>query len=71
MSGTSRFGIGPDQVGRRVTMRFSLPDGRASEAVGVLLEWPPDSSGELVVENRRGELIRVPVAAITAARVIG
>lgn len=70
MSGSARGLIGPENLGQRVTMRFDLPDG-PSEAVGVLREWPTEPSGDLIVENRRGDLIRVPVAAITAARVIG
>ena len=76
MSGTSRISILPEHVGQRVTVRYGFPPAgggtgqSVSEAVGVLREWPADASGDLVIENRHGDLVRVPVLSLLAARLV-
>ena len=53
-------------VGDRVVVRYRLPDGRATDALGILLSA---SATELVVDGKRGaETIRV--ADVIAAKVV-
>ncbi|SEI81943.1 putative acetyltransferase [Demequina mangrovi] len=50
--------------GRRVVVRYLLPDGRATDALGELLSVSPD---EVVVDGKRG-VERIAVDAIVAAK---
>jgi len=57
----------PEHIGRRVTVRRRLPDGRASDVIGIL-----ESLDERTLKVRRkdGTLIEVPLDEVTAARVV-
>lgn len=59
--------IGPADVGRRVTVRHRIEDGRLSDVVGVLRSW---ADGVLRVERRSGEVADVPEADVVAAKVV-
>jgi hypothetical protein len=50
--------------GARVVVRYLLPDGRATDALGQLVAAETDV---LVVEGKRG-VERIPVAAVIAAK---
>ena len=50
--------------GARVVVRYLLPDGRATDALGQLLAAETDV---LVVAGKRG-IERIPVAAVIAAK---
>lgn len=63
-----RVRIGPGDVGRRVTVRYRTPDGQASDVVGILEEW---GSASLVVRDRRGELVRLALSDLLAAKAVG
>ena len=52
------------QVGARVVVRYRLPDGRATDALGILLSADAD---ELVVDGKRGTET-IAVADIIAAK---
>lgn len=54
-------------VGRRVTVRRRIEDGRLSDVVGVLEAW---DDGVLVVRRRSGEAASVPEADVVAAKVV-
>ena len=74
MTPRAHVAICPEHVGRRVTLRYTLAGEDtpgSSEAVGVLLAWPDDPAGEILLENRRGERLRIPLPAIVVARVVG
>ena len=50
--------------GRRVVVRYLLPSGQATDALGVLLSCDVDS---IVVDGKRG-IVRIPRSAIVAAK---
>ena len=52
------------QAGMRVVVRYRLPDGRATDALGILLS--ADAS-HLVVDGKRG-VETIPVADVIAAK---
>ena len=52
------------RAGARVVVRYRLPDGRATDALGILLSAGPD---ELVVEGKRGTET-IAVADVIAAK---
>ncbi|MGH2830389.1 MAG: hypothetical protein ACRDJM_07880, partial [Actinomycetota bacterium] len=66
-----RFGytvkVGPEDLGRRVTVRSRTPDGRLSDTVGVLEECDDTTFG---VRDKRGNLVRIERALVVAAKVI-
>lgn len=52
------------EPGRRVVVRYLLPTGQATDALGMLLSLTAD---EAVVEGRRG-IERIALASIVAAK---
>ncbi|CAN5264563.1 hypothetical protein BH09ACT5_BH09ACT5_09760 [soil metagenome] len=54
----------PFHAGDRVVVRYRLPDGRATDALGILLSA---SAEQLVVDGKRGRET-IPVADIIAAK---
>jgi hypothetical protein len=61
--------VGPQDVGRRVSFQYELPNGYVSEAVGILEAWD-EAANTYLVRNRRGELVRVPALGVRFGRVI-
>ena len=61
--------VHPDDVGRRVSFQFELPNGFLGEAVGTLEDYDAAAQTYLV-RNRRGELARVPALRVRFGRVI-
>ncbi|MFN8157325.1 MAG: GNAT family N-acetyltransferase [Candidatus Nanopelagicales bacterium] len=57
----------PADVGRRVSVRHRIDDGRLSDVVGVLRSW---EGGVLRVERRSGEVVDVQGADVVAAKVV-
>ncbi|MDP9342248.1 MAG: hypothetical protein M3Q23_09160 [Actinomycetota bacterium] len=61
--------VSPDDVGKRVTFQFELPNGYLGEAVGTLEAY--DRAAETyLVRNRRQELVRVPSRGVRFGRVV-
>lgn len=54
----------PFDVGDRVVVRYRLPDGQATDALGVLISATPTT---LVVDGRRGE-VSIEVDVVIAAK---
>jgi hypothetical protein len=54
-------------VGRRVSIRYRLPDGKASDVVGVLEEF---NERRLAVRNRRGQIVTVARSDVVASRIV-
>ncbi|CDJ99504.1 conserved hypothetical protein [Microbacterium sp. C448] len=50
--------------GRRVVVRYLLPSGQATDALGVLLS---EDATTVVVDGKRG-IVRIPRSAIVAAK---
>jgi hypothetical protein len=61
--------VHPDDVGRRVSFQFELPNGFLGEAVGTLEDYDAAAQTYLV-RNRRGELVRVPAIRVRFGRVV-
>lgn len=63
--------VGPDHVGRRVTIRHLVDEEagpRPSDVVGILRGW--DADGRVVVERRDGSTTELAAEAIVASRLI-
>lgn len=54
-------------IGQRVTVRFRLPDGSATDAVGPIIDRDEET---LVVETRRRGQVRIRFETVIAARII-
>jgi GNAT superfamily N-acetyltransferase len=57
--------ISPQDVGARVSVRRGLPDGRMTDAVGMLLRW---SSGTLAVARKDGTVTVIPEKSLLAGK---
>jgi hypothetical protein len=61
--------VTPDDVGKRVSFQFELPNGFVGEVVGVL-EYYDDGADTFVVRRRDGELARVPLRGVRFGKVV-
>ena len=61
--------MSPEDVGRRVTFQFELPNGYLSEAVGTL-ELYDHAAETYLVRKRDGELVRVPARGVRFGRIV-
>ena len=59
--------IGPEHLGRRVTVRRALAEGGYSDVVGICEQADADS---VTVRNKKGEAITVRRGDIVASRVV-
>lgn len=61
--------VTPDDVGKRVTFQFELPNGFLSEAAGMLERW--DAAAETYfVRTKDGEVVRVPARGVRFGKVV-
>jgi hypothetical protein len=60
--------IGPEHLGRRVTVRRTLPDGGYSDVIGVCEHT---DASTITIRNKNGESIVIARSEIVAARVVG
>ena len=57
--------VTPDDLGKRVSFQFELPNGYVGEAVGLLERWDEDAETyEIMTE------VRVPVRGIRHGKVV-
>jgi hypothetical protein len=68
MAGRQNF-VAPEDVGRRVSFQFELPNGYQREVVGTLEDYDR-AAQTYMVRNRQGELIRVPEIRVRFGRVV-
>jgi hypothetical protein len=66
---TDRNLVTPDDVGKRVSFQFELPNGFLGEAVGVL-EYYDEGAATFVVRRKDGELARVPLRGVRFGKVV-
>ncbi len=59
----------PQDVGKRVSFQFELPNGFLGEAVGIL-EYYDETAETFMVRRRNGELARVPARGIRFGKVV-
>jgi hypothetical protein len=68
MAGRQNF-VTPEDVGRRVSFQFELPNGYAREVVGNLEDYDR-AAQTYMVRNRDGDLVRVPEIRVRFGRVV-
>lgn len=61
--------VTPEDVGKRVSFQFELPNGFLGEAVGVL-EFYDEAAETFMVRRKDGELARVPARGIRHGKVV-
>ena len=61
--------VRPEDIGRRVSFQYELPNGYVGEAIGVLESWD-EAANTYVVRNRKGGLVRVPALGVRFGKVI-
>lgn len=59
----------PEDVGRRVSFQYELPNGYVGEAVGVLEAWDEPAKTYLV-RKKSGEIVRVPALGVRFGKVV-
>ena len=61
--------VTPQDLGKRVTFQFELPNGFLSEAVGLLERYDEDAE-TYFVRTKDGSEVRVPVRGIRYGKVV-
>ena len=62
--------VSPNDIGKRVSFQYELPNGYVNEAVGTLEAWD-EPANTYLVRNKQGELVRVPALGVRYGKVIG
>lgn len=67
--GGARFviAVGPDDRGRRVSLRRRVPGDKFTDVVGVLEDW---SAGTIRVRRRNGSLVEFRADTLVAGKVV-
>jgi hypothetical protein len=61
--------VTPDDLGKRVTFQFELPNGYRGEAVGVFERWD-EAAQTYIVRKKDGDEVRVPARGVRYGKVI-
>ena len=61
--------VRPNDLGKRVSFQFELPNGFVSEVVGTLELWD-DAANTFMVRERDGGLVRVPALGVRFGKVL-
>jgi hypothetical protein len=61
--------VTPDDLGKRVTFQFDLPNGYRGEAVGVFERWD-EAAQTYFVRKKDGDEVRVPARGVRYGKVI-
>jgi hypothetical protein len=61
--------VTPDDLGKRVTFQFELPNGYLGEAVGVFERWD-EAAQTYLVRKKDGTEARVPARGVRFGKVI-
>jgi hypothetical protein len=61
--------VTPDDLGKRVTFQFELPNGFLSEAVGIFERWD-EGAETYFVRRKTGEVVRVPARGVRFGKVV-
>ena len=59
----------PNDVGRRVSFQYELPNGYVGEVVGTL-EWFDEAAQTYVVKDRNDALQRVPLKGVRFGKIV-
>ncbi|MGH2528926.1 MAG: hypothetical protein ACRDH0_06310 [Actinomycetota bacterium] len=61
--------VTPEDIGKRVSFQFELPNGYVGEAVG-FLEAYDQAAQTYLVRTKDGELVRVPSRGVRFGKVV-
>ncbi len=61
--------VTPEDVGKRVSFQYELPNGYVGEVVGDLVAWDP-AANTFLVRDRREMMVRVPAMGVRFAKVV-
>ena len=61
--------VTPEDLGKRVSFQFELPNGYLAEAVGVFERWD-DEAQTYFVKKKDGTEVRVPARGVRFGKVI-
>jgi hypothetical protein len=61
--------VTPDDLGKRVSFQFELPNGYLGETVGVLERWDEDAE-TYFVRKKDGTEVRVPARGIRFGKIV-
>jgi hypothetical protein len=61
--------VTPEDLGKRVSFQFELPNGYVGEAVGTLERWDEDAE-TYFVRKRDGTEVRVPARGIRYGKIV-
>jgi len=61
--------VTPEDLGKRVSFQFELPNGYLSECVGVLERWD-EAAATYFVRTKDGDEVRVPVRGVRFGKVV-
>ena len=61
--------VTPDDLGRRVTFQFELPNGFLGEAVGTFERWDEEAQ-TYFIRKKDGTEVRVPARGVRFGKVI-
>jgi hypothetical protein len=61
--------VSPDDLGKRVTFQFELPNGYLAEAVGVFERWDEEAE-TYFVRKKDGTEVRVPRRGVIHGKVV-
>jgi hypothetical protein len=67
MAGQNR--VSREDLGKRVTFQFELPNGYLSEAVGVFERWDEEAE-TYFVRTKDGSEVRVPARGVRYGKVV-
>ncbi|MGI8616800.1 MAG: hypothetical protein ACR2L4_08490 [Actinomycetota bacterium] len=61
--------VTPDDLGKRVSFQFELPNGYLGEVVGMLERWDEDAE-TYFVRKKDGSDVRVPARGVRYGKVV-
>ena len=61
--------VTPDDLGKRVSFQFELPNGYLGEAVGMFERWDEDAE-TYFVRKKDGTEVRVPARGVRYGKVV-
>jgi hypothetical protein len=61
--------VSKDDLGKRVSFQFELPNGYVGEAVGILERWDEEAE-TYFVRKKNGDEVRVPLRGIRYGKVV-
>ena len=61
--------VSPDDLGKRVSFQFELPNGFLSEAVGMFERWD-EGAQTYFVRTKDGSEVRVPARGVRFGKVV-